>query len=68
MFDFNDPLVRVFVTGFLISLPFKIAGIWRAAQNKQRGWFALLLIFNTLGILDLTYLFYFSKPREKHPD
>lgn len=67
-YDYNDPLFRAVMIGFLISLPFKIIGIWKAAQNNQKGWFAALLLFNTLGILELTYLFYFSKPKEKQAD
>jgi hypothetical protein len=62
-YDLNDPLVRAAVVGFIISLPLKIISIWKAAQNNQKVWFGALLIFNTLGLLELIYLFYFSKPK-----
>ena len=65
MTDFNDPLVRVLLVGALLSLPFKIVGLWRSARNSQKAWFAAMLFLNTLGILELTYLFYFSKPNKK---
>ena len=68
MYDFNDPLFRAVFVGVLISLPLKIIGIWKAAQNNQKGWFAALLILNTMGILELTYLFYFSKPKKNPTD
>ncbi len=62
--DFNDPLFRAVTVGFLLSLPFKIMGLWKAAQNNQKGWFGALLLLNTVGILELIYLFYFSSPKK----
>jgi len=67
-YDFSDPLFRAIMVGFLLSLPFKIVGMWKAAQNNQKGWFGALLFFNTVGLLELIYLFYFSKPKTKHQD
>jgi hypothetical protein len=40
-------------------------GLWRAAQNKQTGWFVALLILNTLGILPILYLYVFSPKQPK---
>ncbi|GEM_PF-590597 len=31
--------------------------LWRAAQNKQGWWFLILLVINTMGILEIVYLF-----------
>ena len=39
-------------------------GLWYSAQNKQKGWFVCILIFNTLGLLPIVYLLWF-KPEEK---
>jgi len=36
--------------------------LWRSARNSQKGWFVFLLIFNTLGILEILYLSLFQKP------
>lgn len=47
----------------LWSLFWKGIALWRASHYKQRNWFIVLLIFNTIGILELTYLFRFSKKR-----
>jgi hypothetical protein len=49
----------------LLTLPLKGWALWRAAQGKQKGWYIALLLLNTFGILELTYLFYFSKPQPK---
>ncbi len=36
-------------------------GLWRSAQNKSVAWFVCILIFNTVGILPILYIFVFSK-------
>jgi hypothetical protein len=61
----NSQLFNALLIGGVLSLPLKIMGVWRSAQNGQKGWFAALLILNSMGILELTYLFYFSKPDKK---
>jgi hypothetical protein len=38
--------------------------LWRAGGNRQLAWFICLLIFNTLGILPIIYIFAFSKRQE----
>ena len=30
--------------------------LWKAAQNKEKGWFIAILILNTAGILPIIYL------------
>jgi len=43
-------------------LPWKGIALWRAAKRGHKKWFvALLILFNTLGILDIIYFFIFSK-------
>ncbi len=39
------------------SLAWKGAALWRAAKNDSKPWFGVLLVSNTLGILDAIYLF-----------
>ena len=34
--------------------------LWRAARNGSTPWFIVLLILNTLGILEIIYIFLFS--------
>jgi methionyl-tRNA synthetase len=40
----------------LIDLVLKGMALWRSAQRKQLGWFILLLVINSVGILPLIYL------------
>jgi len=45
------------------SIGWKGWALWRAAQLKQKAWFVVFLIVNTAGILEIFYLFYFSKQK-----
>lgn len=45
----------------LWELVWKGQALWKAAQKKETGWFVALLIFNTVGILPILYLYVFSK-------
>jgi len=42
------------------TLFWKGYALWRSARNSQKGWFVFLLIFNTLGILEILYLLLLS--------
>ncbi|OJI08656.1 MAG: hypothetical protein COV08_03500 [Candidatus Vogelbacteria bacterium CG10_big_fil_rev_8_21_14_0_10_49_38] len=48
---------------FLIiwTLVWKGLALWRAAKNGARVWFVILLVVNTVGILDLIYYVFVSK-------
>ena len=47
------------------TLPWKGVALWRAAKNGQKGWFIALLVVNTLAILEIVYIFYFSSKTRK---
>lgn len=47
-------------------LAWKGLALWKAAENKQKIWFIALLVINTLGILEIVYLFYFSRKKPKN--
>ncbi|EKE25059.1 MAG: hypothetical protein ACD_5C00309G0001 [uncultured bacterium] len=47
------------------TLPWKAAALWKAARRGHLGWFFTIILFNTLAILDILYIFFFSKPSEK---
>lgn len=44
-------------------LPWKGVALWRAAKNNSKGWFIVLLLLNTLAILEILYIFIFSKKK-----
>ncbi|MEI7615718.1 MAG: DUF5652 family protein [Actinomycetota bacterium] len=43
------------------SLVWKGLALWRAARNDSKPWFVVLLIVNTLGILEILYLLFSKK-------
>lgn len=45
----------------LWTLYWKYKALWHAAKHEHRVWFLVLLIVNTLGILEILYLHVFSK-------
>lgn len=55
----------VALVGFLFvaawSLVWKGLALWASARGDQQWWFIVLLIVNTLGILEIIYLLFFRK-------
>lgn len=43
------------------SLIWKGLALWKSAGQKDKIWFIVLLVVNTLGLLEILYLFVFSK-------
>lgn len=54
------PLWLILVV-MLWTLVWKGFALWKAASKKQPIWFILFLVVNTLGIIEIMYLFLFSK-------
>lgn len=48
---------------FIALLALNGYALWCAARNNQRNWFIVLLIVHGTGILELVYLFFFSKKK-----
>jgi hypothetical protein len=49
----------------LWTIPWKGLALWRAAKKGDKTWFIFLLIINTLAILEIIYLLFFSQ-KEKN--
>lgn len=47
----------------LWSLFWKGLALWKAARNDERYWYIAILIINTMGILEIAYLFLFAKQK-----
>ena len=43
------------------SLVWKGLALWKSARKTHKIWFIVLLIVNTIGILEILYIFIFSK-------
>jgi len=46
-------------------LVWKGIALWKAARHNQKWWFIALLVINTLGLLEILYIFVFSKLGQK---
>jgi len=44
-------------------LPWKGVALWKAAGNAHKKWFIALFLLNTLAVLEIIYIFYFSKKK-----
>jgi hypothetical protein len=45
----------------LWSIFWKGLALWHSAQRRQPWWFVILLVVNTVGILEIIYLFAVAK-------
>jgi hypothetical protein len=62
----NMPFWAVPFLGFVMiaalwSIAWKGIGLWHAARRGDHWWFVAILLINTLGILEIIYLFFISK-------
>lgn len=48
---------------YVWSIVWKGLALWKASKNGQRNWFIIILILNTMGILEIAYLFFFAKKK-----
>jgi len=57
-----------FLTLFLVlavwSIIWKGIALWKAARNTSKVWFIVMLVLNTVGILEIIYIFFFSKKKQ----
>ncbi len=51
------------VLAVIWTLAWKGTALYKSARNDQLGWFLVLLLINTLGILEMIYLRFFQKDR-----
>jgi len=67
--------IQFYILAFIITHPFafmllvawsflaKGAALLRAFERKEKGWFVALLLINTVGILEIYYLYTKRKPK-----
>lgn len=57
----NNPILYLLLTWSII---WKGIALWNAARNKQLAWYIVLLIVNTIGVLEILYLVFFKRRKE----
>jgi Family of unknown function (DUF5652) len=58
---FSSPILGLIGLLALWTLFWKGLALWHAGRRGQPWWFVILLIVNTLGILEIVYLFAVAK-------
>ena len=53
--------IVIFAIITIWSLVWKGLALWKSARKNSLIWFIALLIINTVGILEILYIFIFSK-------
>jgi succinate dehydrogenase/fumarate reductase cytochrome b subunit len=48
----------------LWTLPWKAIALWKSARRNEKWWFIALLVINTLALLEILYIFVFSKKKD----
>ena len=62
---FTPSLVVALVAAAIVELVLKGMAMWRASKRNDLAWFVILLVLDTVGILPLIYLLFFSKDKKK---
>lgn len=55
--------IWIFVALVAWSLAWKGIALWKAARNNQMYWFAALMVINTVGILEIIYIYVFAQKK-----
>lgn len=63
MFEISPPILYFSLAITLWALPWKAVALWKAAKNSHSKWFIALMFLNTIAILEIIYIFYYSKPK-----
>lgn len=54
------PLIALVLVWIIVI---KGIALWKSARNDDKWWFIALLLINSLGILELVYIIWFSKKK-----
>jgi hypothetical protein len=53
----TDTNILIIIALMFWVLPWKGISLWYAARQGHKYWFVILLVLNTLAILDIIYIF-----------
>lgn len=62
LFLLGNPWVIFLIVFWTIS--WKAVALWRAVKNNHKKWFVALIVLNTLAVLEILYIFVFSKGKK----
>ena len=62
--NYGWQIFSAFIVLMIWSVIWKGLALWKAAQQGDKYWFIALLVINTVGILEILYIYIFSKKKE----
>jgi hypothetical protein len=62
---YSEIIYALIAVIILWTLPWKGVALWRAAKNGDKAWFIILLLINSVAILEIIYILFFSKKKNK---
>lgn len=62
LIQYTQSIAKIwFILAIIWTIIWKGFSLWKAAHRDEKVWYIALLVVNTLGILEILYLFVFSK-------
>jgi len=61
LFNIFQSHLALLVILFVWSIIWKGLALWKSAKRDHKIWFVVFMIINTVGILEILYLYVFSK-------
>ena len=61
---FTGSIGLLVVIALLWEIAWKGWALWLAARRGEKAWFIILLIVNTVGILEIIYIFFVAKQKD----
>ncbi|MFA6593693.1 MAG: DUF5652 family protein [Candidatus Buchananbacteria bacterium] len=65
LYSQNPWIIVLMLVLALWTIPWKGLALWKSARRGDTAWFIVLLLVNTLGILEILYIYAFSGKKEK---
>lgn len=57
--------ILIIAAAVIWTIPWKGVALWKSARAGQKGWFVVMLLLNTLAILEIIYIFFYSKKNQE---
>jgi len=55
---YSDPSFNIVLLILALwTIPWKVYAVWIASKHDQKKWFLAMLLLNTVGILEIFYIF-----------
>ena len=64
LYGYGGIFIFCFILLVIWHTIWKGLALWKAGTRREKWWFIALLIINTVGILEILYLFVFSKDKK----